>query len=473
MASEATASLTLGSWSPGLRGSADCRVGCSPNGLIWCPAGPIRHRCGKLAAGPSVDQTRLSDGRAVVTGGQPSNPHQVCRDSAAGLVDDAVARGVVPGAVLTAGIGTAQPVLLHVAGFAQADSQARRPMTRDTVFDLASLTKVVGTLPCVLRLIAAGQLSLDSPVHRYLPAFDGPGKDAVTVRQLLTHTSGLPDHRRYDGYLHDPARVRAAALAEPLAAAAGTRVCYSDVGFIVLGELCAAVAGCGLDQLVLELVCMPLAMTETGYLPGAMLAGRTASTEPVGGVAKTGVVHDENAEVLGGVAGHAGLFGTAADLGRYAAAWVTGDSGLATPLALPGWLRAEALRCQTERIPGNPLREAGRPPGAALAPRATPEALRDRRGLGWGLRGDRWDNMGDGWPWSGAGHTGFTGTSLSVDPVSGLWAVLLTNAVHFGRGPGHSVVALRKQVHRAVAAKLLGDLRPPEDAAHPGGAVGQ
>ncbi len=406
-----------------------------------------------------------------MTGGQLSGSRPASQVSAADLIDDAIARGVIPGAVLAAGVGTAQPSLLHVAGFAQQDSQARRPMTRDTVFDLASLTKVIATLPCVLRLVAAGQVRLGSSVRRYLPAFDGPGKDAVTVAQLLTHTSGLPDHRRYDEYLHDPAQVRAAALAEPLVAAAGTRVSYSDVGFIVLGELCAAVAGCGLDQLVLDLVCAPLAMPDTGYLPGAMLAGRTASTELIGGVAKTGTVHDENAAALGGVAGHAGLFGTAADLGRYAAAWAASGSGPSASLGLPGWLRAEALRCHTEGMPGKPNpANAGRP-GAAKARGAPAESPGDRRGLGWGLRGDRWDNMGQGWPWSGAGHTGFTGTSLSFDPASGLWAVLLTNAVHFGRGPGHSVVALRKRVHAAVAATLLAETGPPEQAGRPGGAV--
>jgi CubicO group peptidase (beta-lactamase class C family) len=357
------------------------------------------------------------------------------------LIDEAVAGGVIPGAVLAAGIGTAEPVISHVAGYAQADSQARRAMTDDTIFDLASLTKVVATLPCVLRLVAAGQLGLDHPAARYLPGFAGAGKDAVTVRQLLTHTSGLPAHREYYEYLHDPAQVRAAALAEPLEAEPGRRVCYSDIGFITLGELCAAVAGDSLDRLAAELVCAPLGMTDTGYLPDAGLAGRIASTELIAGVATTGVVHDENAAALGGVAGHAGLFGTAADLAGYAAAWAAGGPGLEAALGVPDWLRADALRCQTEGLPGVPR------PGET-APVA------DRRGLGWGLRGDRWDNMGDGWPVSGAGHTGFTGTSLSIDPASGLWAVLLTNAVHFGRGPRHSVVGLRKQVHAAVAAAL-------------------
>ena len=334
---------------------------------------------------------------------------------AAELIDRAVAAGVIPGAVLAAGLGSAPPLLWHVAGDAQRDAAATRPMTADTVFDLASLTKVVATTPCLLRLAGQGEVGLDQPVRRYLPGFTG--KDEVTTRHLLTHTSGLPGQRRYYRHLHDPAEIRAAALAEPLTARAGTVFCYSDAGFIALGELAAAVAGCGLDQLVQDLVCAPLGLARTRYLPPA--TGRIAATEPADGVAKVGVVHDENAAALGGVAGHAGLFGTAADLAGYAAAWVRGE-----------W-PAEALRCQTEGLGG-------------------------RRGLGWGLRGDPWDNMGDGWPASGAGHTGFTGTSLSIDPASGLWAVLLTNAVHFGRGPEHSVVGLRKQVHAAVAAALLG-----------------
>jgi CubicO group peptidase (beta-lactamase class C family) len=369
--------------------------------------------------------------------------------TAAELIDHAVATGLVPGAVLAAGVRTADPALLHVAGHAQRDAVATRPMTADTVFDLASLTKVVATLPIVLRLAGRGEIDLDQPVDRYLPRFAGPGgvgeaggasgagKDAVTVRQLLLHTSGLPGVRRYYQELHDPAEILAAAFAEPLVAPPGTVFCYSDVGFINLGELAAAVTGAGLDELVQDFVCGPLGMTATRYLPPAGWSGRIAATELVGGVAKVGVVHDENAELLGGVAGHAGLFGTAADLARYAAAWAGNADAGALSLAGDGqargplWgMRAEALRCQTEGLGG-------------------------RRGLGWGLRGDAYDNMGDGWPASGAGHTGFTGTCLSIDPSSGLWAVLLTNAVHFGRGPEHSVVGLRKQVHAAVAAELL------------------
>jgi CubicO group peptidase (beta-lactamase class C family) len=353
-------------------------------------------------------------------------------DTAAELIDDAVASGLIPGAVLAAGLGAGPPALVHVAGDAQHDQQARRPMTADTIFDLASLTKVVATLPCVLGLVAAGQIDLDEPAQRYLPAFAGSGKHLVTVRELLLHTSGLPDQRKYYELSQDPAAIRAAALAEPLICAPGTTFCYSDVGFIALAEVCAAVAGAGMDELARVLVARPLGLADTGYLPPAAQAGRIASTEHVGGVAKTGVVHDENAEAMGGVAGHAGLFGTAADLARYAAAWAVPGAEPAVALGLPGELMALALRCQTDGLAGG-----------------------GRRGLGWGLRGDRWDNMGAGWPATGAGHTGFTGTSLSIDPASGLWTVLLTNSVHFGRGPQHSVVGLRKHVHAATAAALL------------------
>ena len=370
--------------------------------------------------------------------------------TAAELIDRAVEAGVVPGAVLAAGRRQPEPLLWHVAGDAQRDADARRPMTADTVFDLASLTKVVATLPAVLQLAGRAEVGLDERACRYLPAFAGPGKDQVTVRQLLLHTSGLPDGRKYYRRLRDPAEIRAAVLAEPLVARPGEVFCYSDVGFITLGELAAAVAGRELDELVQEVVCAPLGMTATRYLPPGEWAGRTAATEPVGGRAKVGVVHDENTEAMGGVAGHAGLFGTAADLARYASVWAgdgpPGWAGDGSPGwagdGPPGWagdgppagvLRAEALRCQTDGLGGD-----------------------GRRGLGWGLRGDVWDNMGDGWPASGAGHTGFTGTSLSVDPVTGLWAVLLTNAVHFGRDLVTSVVRLRKQVHAAVAAELLG-----------------
>jgi CubicO group peptidase (beta-lactamase class C family) len=208
--------------------------------------------------------------------------------SAPELVNAAVEQGVIPGAVLAAGIGNATPVLLHVAGDAQRDADARRPMSADTIFHVASLTKVVATLPCVLRLVAGGQVGLDDSVRRFLPAFGRAGEDRVTVRQLLTHTSGLPYCRRHCEYLHGPAGIRSAALSEPLVAAPGSVFCYSDIGFVALGELSASLAGCGLGQLTADLVCGPLDMVDTRYLPAPTLSSRFASNRARGRCSKDG-----------------------------------------------------------------------------------------------------------------------------------------------------------------------------------------
>ncbi|WP_392668193.1 serine hydrolase domain-containing protein [Streptomyces sp. LN785] len=339
----------------------------------------------------------------------------------ADLVRSAVAEGVVPGAVLITGRGAHGPVSTAAFG-TTAEGPAGRPVTADTVFDLASLTKVVATTPAVLRLADTGALRLDDPVRRHLPGFAGAGKNEVTVRHLLSHSSGLPPHRDFWQLPGGPADRLAAVLAEPLEQLPGTVVRYSDLGFILLGEIVAAVSGQPLDAAVQELVLDPLGLGDTRYLPPADLRAVIAATEaPPGGEPKQGVVHDENAESLGGVAGHAGLFGTAPDLAHYLrACWLSEDSPL-SPRS-----RSEALTLQTAGLDG-------------------------ARGLGWTLPGDVWDHMSPSWPTTGAGHTGFTGTSLALDPVSGIWVVLLTNAVHYGRGA--RAKELRRVVHAAVALR--------------------
>ncbi|MFF3596830.1 serine hydrolase domain-containing protein [Kitasatospora indigofera] len=346
--------------------------------------------------------------------------------AAAALVAEAVASGGLPGAVLATGLGADGEPSVHAFGRTAVTGPAA-PVTADTVYDLASLTKVTATLPAVLRLADTGALALDDPVCRHLPGFTGPGKDAVTVRHLLTHTSGLPPHRPLHELDATPAERLAAALAEPLVTAPGTAVAYSDLGFVALGEIVRGVAGAPLDQAVRTLVLDPLGMDATRYRPPAAWRGRTAATEPrPDGSVPVGTVHDENAEALGGVCGHAGLFGTAGDLARYLQrGWLAADS----PVLSPG-IRAEALRCHTEGLGG-------------------------RRGLGWTLRGDRWDHMARHWPGTGAGHTGFTGTSLALDPAGGAWAVLLTNGVHLGRDAS-VVIALRRAVCDALAAPAPG-----------------
>ena len=326
--------------------------------------------------------------------------------------------GVVPSAVLAFGRGTHGPV--DIAAFGEG-------IGPDSLYDLASLTKVAATLPCVLRLVEAGEIGLDDPVAKYLPGFakDARDKDQVTIKHLLTHSSGLPAVREVWRLPGTADERFAAVLAAPLEAPVGTVVKYSDLGFIMLGRIVADVVGKPLDEAFRELVAKPLGMTATGFRPSRDAAATEANwfDDPARQDPKSGVVHDENAESLGGVAGQAGLFGTASDLAAYLrAGWLAEDSPILSPAT-----RAEALRCQTEGLDG-------------------------RRGLGWTLRGDSYDFMSDRWPLTGAGHTCFTGTSLAFDPVAGIWCVLLTNAVLFGRD--NRTRQLRRSLHGAVAASF-------------------
>jgi len=324
------------------------------------------------------------------------------------LISAAVRGGGVPAAVAIAGLGSS--VLETVSAGCPAG----------TVFDLASLTKVVATTTVTLAL----GISLDDDVHRYIPASRWRG---VTVRHLLTHTSGLPATRDLCQCGADQGQLLTELYSTPLCAPPGTQVTYSDLGFIALGEIVTVVAGQPLDAAVRRLVLGPLGMTAAGFMPadapGFDVSRFAPTAEPGTGLPRPGVVHDENARLLGGVAGHAGLFATAADLARFARWWVSAADG-----PVP---RAVRRMCATRQSTG----------------------LGGCRGLGWACPGDRYDILGGCWPATSVSHTGFTGTSLAVDPASGLWVVLLTNSVHFGRDAS-AVKALRRDVHRAAASYL-------------------
>jgi CubicO group peptidase (beta-lactamase class C family) len=327
--------------------------------------------------------------------------------------------GETPGGVLAAGWGN-ETELLWAYGWAETGA-CLRPISTSTVFDLASLTKVVGTLPVVLHLLADGRLSLESKVADLLPEFStGPEERArVTVEHLLTHTSVLPATSEYWRLGLQPQQLARQLLEEPLVAPPGSQVLYSDIGFIVLGRVAEAVTGRRLDALVEDWVATPLGLGHTGY--GAAPGDDVAATEPgPDGSCRLGMVHDETAAALSVPAGHAGLFATAGDLAAYLGAWASnGEEWLPQ-----GW-RQEAVRDRTAGLGGH-------------------------RGLGWVARGDSLDRLGERWPSSAVSHTGFTGTSLAVDPPSGRWVVLLTNDVHFGRDRG-TIGALRLAVHEALA----------------------
>jgi CubicO group peptidase (beta-lactamase class C family) len=301
------------------------------------------------------------------------------------------------------------------------------PVDDSTVFDLASLTKVMATTTAVLALADTGRLSLADPLGRYVPAFADGVRARITLRHLLTHTAGLLDSRRYYREHSGREEVLAAVAAEPLLAAPGERVVYSDLGFLVLGQVVEIVSGIGLDDAVAALVLDPLGLHRTAYRPlcsPALAAGPFAVTTEPGAHRAVGLPHDRNAQACGDVAGHAGLFSVLDDVARYAAWWAGDAGGPVSPAT-----RAEAMRCLTDGLGG-------------------------RRGLGWMCRGDGGDVLAGGWGAASVLHTGFTGTSLAVDPARGWWAVLLTNAVHLGRDRP-AVGALRTEVHRLLAEALL------------------
>lgn len=336
-------------------------------------------------------------------------------------VEEAIRRGSFPGAAVA--IGRQEKVVVE-RGMGTLDwypgSQSVDPDR--TVYDLASLTKVVATTTAVMLLVEDGLMELDRPVREYLPEFSGGTKDHVTVRHLLTHTSGLPAGASIRDPTPEGSLTRA--METRLLRAPGGRVVYSDIGFIVLAAAAERAAGEPLYRLLDRRVFGPLGMRSTTFLPGEW-CGRCAPTdERRDGTFIQGVVHDPLAQQLGGIAGHAGLFSTVHDLARFAAMLARGGE-------LDGVrvLQESTVRLFTERQPGADTRALGWD---------TP----DPRGLG--AAGQRISSRS-------FGHTGFTGTSMWIDPDRGTWTILLSNRTFRPRSPNR-MQALRRQVNDLVAS---------------------
>jgi uncharacterized protein YbbC (DUF1343 family)/CubicO group peptidase (beta-lactamase class C family) len=337
------------------------------------------------------------------------------------LVQEQINDQAITGAVLVVGHGGK---IVHQKAFGlRATSPRAEAMTLDTVFDLASLTKVVATTPSVMRLIQYGQVRLDEPVAHYIPDFGLNGKDAVTVRQLLTHYSGL----RPDVDLNPPwvGRDTAFRLAheEKLQAPQGSVFIYSDTNFIVLGELVQRLSGMPLDQYASVHVFQPLGMKHTRFLPPPEWKNKIAETfAPDRKQVLRGVVHDPRADRMGGVAGHAGVFSTAGDLALY----------------------AQALISRKSILDGDIIEKM-------TTPQQPPNAT-EVRGLGWDIDSSFSSNRGSLLPVGSFGHTGFTGTSMWIDPYTNTYVILLTNSVLPRQGP--AVISLRSRVATAVAGVL-------------------
>ena len=330
------------------------------------------------------------------------------------LLNEAVTTGLIPGFVAVAGVGQDVWYRSH-GGQAQVYAE-RRPMHEDTLFDVASLTKVMATLPSILMLIDRGSFSVDTPLSRYFSQYAHGAKCRVQIGHLLTHTAGLVTPKPF---LWEQCTQRKelveVALAQPLGNEPGTVVQYSDVGFIILGELIERETGTSLDAWVEGQIFRPLAMSDTRYAPWG--ARNVAATEVRDGCPTVGVVHDKTAEAMQAVAGHAGLFSTGMDVAHYLMMWA-GASKL-----IDNRLLDEAVLSKTLGANGN-------------------------RGWGWVLRGDSHDISGEGWPPTVASHTGFTGTSVVFDRPTHTWACLLTNRVHYGRAV--NITRLRRRFHTAL-----------------------
>jgi len=351
------------------------------------------------------------------------------------LVEAAIARHDLPGAVVLVGRGDA--ILYHHAFGQRTVRPSPEPMTEDTIFDLASLTKVVATTTSVMKLVEEGRIRLNDPVAQFIPEFARFGKDGITIRHLLTHTSGLRPDLELEVEFHGADEAIRRASDEVPTAPPGERFVYSDINFFLLGDIVRRVSGQTLDVYAKETVFEPLGMNETTFLPPESWRPRIAPTEacatlswPCSGDVPflRGVVHDPTSRRMDGVAGHAGLFSTAADLSRFCRMLLDGGRLGAARILSPATV-------------------------ARMTSPATPVEMHAVRGLGWDIDSSYSSNRGELFPIGSYGHTGFTGTSLWLDPGSKSYVIFLSNRVHpDGKG---DVTALRGKVATVAAAALL------------------
>lgn len=343
-------------------------------------------------------------------------------------LDDAIMTAIkdnqLPGAVLV--VGHPGRILHRKAYGARALEPRREAMTLDTIFDAASLTKVVATTSSVMKLFEEGKIRLNDRVTQYLPEFQG-GTSDITVRHLLTHFSGLrPDvdlKPEWSGY---ETGVKLALIDKPVAEP-GQRFIYSDINYILLGEIVRVVSGKPLDVYAREKIFVPLGMRNTTFNPPAALRPRIAPTEIVDGKPLRGTVHDPTTRFMGGVAGHAGLFSTAADLRRFAEMMLGKGARAGVRIFSPLTVRK--------------FTEPQTPPHQTIL-----------RGFGYDIDSPFSANRGELFPIGSYGHTGFTGTSLWIDPVTRTYVILLANSVHPKLRP--AITPLRGKVATIAAAAL-------------------
>lgn len=346
------------------------------------------------------------------------------------IVERSINKGLYPGAVIIAahrgnviyrGVFGNQRILPNVI-----------PMKANTIFDVASLTKVVVTTTSVMQLVERGKLDLDAPVGHYWPAFNHSGKENVTIRELLTHTSGLPADLTFAKSDH-PSKISAIKGVEhqALLHPPGTVFKYSDVNFVALGHLVEIISGESLDDYSKNHIFKPLGMKRTFYLPPFEFKREIAPTEIIEGKLRWGEVHDATAYLMGGVSGMSGLFSDAQDLGIFAQCLLNGG-----------------------RIPGTEKKYLLGP--LTIAKMTTPQTplyMADIHGLGWDID-SKYSNRGVLFTVNSYGHTGFTGTSMWLDTTTQTWLIILTSRTHPSPAHDNPLIQDRKAIANIVAASI-------------------
>jgi len=354
-------------------------------------------------------------------------------------VAEALAADKLPGCVVLIGRG-GEPDLLWFKAY--GEREAGVPMTTNTVFDLASLTKPLATACSVMQLVERGKLKLDDPVARHLPAFAAKGKQDVTIRQLLTHTSGLAPANPLADFADGPGAGFAAMHQDRLRYPSETYA-YSDVGFMMLGRIVERVSGQPLDRWFADELAKPLGL-KMGFRPGPERQARCAPTQKRAGKWMRGQVHDPRAWALEGVAGHAGLFATAQEIAVFAQMLLNYGS-------VQGAEDVRVLNKETVALMTRPL----------VVRKAGPRDAERRRALGWDA-GPGSSNRSDAYSDRAFGHGGFTGTGLWIDPARDMYLIFLSNRVHpDGRGTVNPLIGKIGSI--AVAAIDAMDTKEPSE----------
>jgi len=352
------------------------------------------------------------------------------------IVQSGITKGVYPGAVVV--VGRVDRVLL-ARGYGRFTWKSDSPVPDPdrTLWDIASLTKVVSTASSIMVLVDEGRLDLDAPVAQYLPRFQGDRKDQVTVRMLLNHTSGMRSYVQFFKLAEDRDEAIDLLYLEPLQRAPGTKAVYSDLNAMLLGLVVEEISREPLDQFALREVFLPVSMDNTRYVLPRSQRELAAPTGRWRGHPVGGVVNDQNAVILGGVAGHAGVFSTGSDLARYARWWLKRGYGATGPVVGPATMEEFLSRTPSSgsRLLGWDTRDTEYPPPSVFGELLSPSAY---------------------------GHTGWTGTELWIDPERDLFLVFLTNRSYAPK-VSHSISALRRvraELSEAVVRAVPGACQP-------------